>query len=35
MLISLDEKDFIDRIKAKDVGCNVYHVKDALSKILK
>ncbi len=35
MLISLDEKDFIDRIKTKDVDCNVYHAKDALSEILK
>ncbi|PWB56163.1 MAG: hypothetical protein C3F06_01335 [Candidatus Methanoperedenaceae archaeon] len=35
MLISLDEKDFIDRIKTKDVDSNVYHAKDALSEILK
>jgi hypothetical protein len=35
MLISLDEKDFIDRIKAKDADYNVYHAKDALSEILK
>jgi len=34
-LISLDETDFIDRIRTKDAGCNVYHAKDALSEILK
>jgi len=34
-LISLDEKDFIDRIRTKDAGCKVYHVKNALSEILK
>jgi predicted nucleic acid-binding protein len=34
VLISLDAKDFIDRIKAKDADCNVYHAKDALSDIL-
>ena len=34
MLISLDEKYFIDRIRTKDVDYNVYHVKDALSEIL-
>jgi hypothetical protein len=31
MLISLDEEDFIDRIKAKDASCKVSHVRDALS----
>lgn len=35
MLISLDVKDFIDRIKAKDSNYKVYHAKDALSEILK
>jgi len=35
MLISLDAKDFIDRIKAKDADCNVYHAKEALSEISK
>jgi len=34
-LISLDEKDFIDRIRTKNGNYNVYHAKDALSEILK
>ncbi|HEY9205926.1 MAG TPA: PIN domain-containing protein [Candidatus Methanoperedens sp.] len=31
VLISLDEEDFVDRIKAKDAGYKVFHVQDALS----
>ncbi len=31
MLISLDEEDFIDRIKEKDAGYKVYHARDAAS----
>ena len=33
-LISLDEKDFIDRIRTKNCNYNIYHAKDALSDIL-
>ena len=33
VLISLDEEDFIERIKAKDATYNVYHVRDALSEL--
>lgn len=34
MLISLDEKDFIDRIRTKDSNYKVFHAKDTLSEIL-
>lgn len=34
VLISLDEEDFIDRIKAKDAGYKVYHARDALTALL-
>jgi|GEM_PF-351165 len=34
MLVSLDEEDFIDRIKAKDAGYNVFHARDAVSELL-
>lgn len=34
MLISLDEEDFIDRIKAKDAEYNVFHARDAVSELL-
>lgn len=35
VLISLDEEDFIDRIKAKDADYDVFHARDALSELLK
>ena len=34
MLISLDEKDFIERIRTRGDNYKVYHAKDALSDIL-
>jgi hypothetical protein len=34
MLISLDEEDFIDRIKGKDSAYNVIHAQDALFELL-
>ncbi len=34
MLVSLDEEDFIDRIKTKDAGYNVFHARDAVSELL-
>ncbi len=34
MLISLDEEDFIDTIKAKNADYNVFHARDALTKLL-
>jgi predicted nucleic acid-binding protein len=33
MLVSLDEEDFIDRIKSKKAAFKVYHVRDALSEL--
>ncbi len=33
-LVSLDEEDFIDRIKAKDASYTVYHAREALSELL-
>jgi len=35
VLISLDEEDFIDRIKVKDADYTVFHARDALSELLK
>lgn len=35
VLISLDEEDFIDRIKTMDADYEVFHARDALSKLLK
>ncbi len=34
MLVSLDEEDFIDRIKAKNSGYNVFHARNAVSELL-
>jgi predicted nucleic acid-binding protein len=34
VLISLDEEDFIDRIKSKDDAYKVYHVRDIPSELL-
>ncbi len=34
LLISLDEEDFIDRIKAKDAAFNIFHARDALPELL-
>ena len=35
VLISLDEEDFIDRIKSMDADYEVFHARDALSELLK